>query len=137
MSIGLAKADAFFTPANHVRAGVWSAVADPNRRTAAIAQAKRQLQRLLAFENEWSDEDTTEADFPRLDLATYEQALHILENSPDIGDGSAPFPRQLATNPDAASRVAQAREQISPEALRWMLCAPEGRGASMIRLVRG
>jgi hypothetical protein len=62
---------------------------------------------------------TTGGDFPRHDLAVYEQALWSLENSPILSDGREDSPDALADDPEEDKRLALP-EILSPEARRWI-----------------
>jgi hypothetical protein len=64
-------ADQYFAEANHVAARIWNKF-DPSLRTAAAAQATRQIELLLG---------TDLPDGDNYQYAVFEQALHILRTS--------------------------------------------------------
>lgn len=76
MAINLTNADSYFT--GHVDGGTWADYSDA-RRTAAIAQAKRELSSVLG--SALSETATTDADAIRHDVAAYEYAFLLLLNS--------------------------------------------------------
>jgi len=129
MSIDITGAESYFAAGNHTKAGIWASFADvtADMKKAAIAEAKRILSRVLQRELEDPSDATDLTEFPRDDLATYEQALFILENG-QIADGSMASAKFIAgrTEPD------QARERdprlIAPAARRWLF-----RGVMMSR----
>jgi len=90
MAITRALADSYFDQDNHVLGKLWEAF-DRTDRDGAVAHAKRRLEQVRAVsyptntssspvqQTNLLDEDTTTAnDWPREDLAVYEQALHML-----------------------------------------------------------
>ena len=143
MAITRALADTYFDEGNHVLAKLWEAF-DRKDRDGAIAHAKRRLEQVRAVayptntssspveQNNLLDEDTTSAtDFPREDLACYEQALHML-----IFGTFVPLPNDHDTR--WIDRVNAIREEggdayaIAPEARRLMGWEQHG-----VRIARG
>lgn len=111
----LDSANTYFTDANHVQAAVWAAFS-LDQKTAAIAQATRVLRR-------WNDDEaldddvTADGDFPRPDLAVYEQALWILINSRAVPNGDVNGPKFMdETRGDPGA--------VAPEARRWLVKHP-------------
>ena len=119
MAISRTTADAYFAPTNHPRASVWSGFST-DERTGAIAHGKRVLARYLT--GTLDERTTTDADFPRHDLAVYEQALWSLENSPLIRAGREESADAIASDPEEpdGARVAQTAI-LAPEARRWLV----------------
>lgn len=129
MAIDLASANAYFAPSNHPRASVWSDFSTTER-TGALAHAKRVLSRYLrqSVDEAATDDD----DFPRHDLAVYEQAIWSLENSPLLRDGREEAAEALADDPEQSDGTRSASPHIvAPEAMRWLV-----RGG-IVRIGRG
>jgi hypothetical protein len=80
MAINKAGADTYFSPTTHVNAALWSNFT-PNQRTAAIAQAKRQLSRALRMDLNENEAAYTGGVYVMESYACYEQALYLLLNS--------------------------------------------------------
>lgn len=118
MAISKTTADTYFAATNHPRASAWSSFST-NERTGAIAHAKRILARYLP--GPVDETTTTDRDFPRHDLAVYEQALWSLENSPLLRSGREESADAVASDPEEpdGSRVAQTAI-LAPEARRWL-----------------
>jgi len=132
MAITLAAANTYFEDRNHPEAAIWAAF-DSDQQDAAIAQAKRLLmrQRMVPYytvsgtdpgdQTNTLDTDTTsDTDFPREDLATYEQALHILKFSDAVPDGTKTGPKWIAANIRPLREQGVDPNDIAPEARRWM-----------------
>lgn len=118
MSITKAKADDYFDKENHPRASVWEGFSNYER-TGAMAHAKRVISRYLNCSLD--EEDTVDGDFPRHDLAVYEQAIWSLENSPLVRDARSEAPEATATDPEADGGAREASADIlAPEARRWL-----------------
>jgi len=132
MAINLSGADTYFEDRNHPEAAIWQAF-DSDKQEAAITHAIRLLsrQRMVPYytvtgtdpgdqSNALDTDTTTATQFPREDLATYEQALHILKFSDAVPDGTKTGPKWIAAN------IRPLREQgvdpymIAPEARKWM-----------------
>ena len=114
--INKSNADTYFQ--SHPRGHSWSAFSDPDRE-AAIVHAKRLLSRMVR--DGLIDETTTDGDFPRHDLAVYEQALWLLQQSPSMRDGNVDAPIPEATDTEEADGVRQAQSMVvAPEARRWI-----------------
>ncbi len=118
MAITKANADTYFAATNHPRAAAWAGFSS-DERTGAIAHAKRIVSRYL---NGDLDQDATaDGDFPRHDLAVYEQALWSLENSPMLREGREEAPDALATDPEQDDRAREVQAAVlAPEARRWL-----------------
>lgn len=118
MAITKALADTYFAATNHPRSSVWLGFSN-DQRTGAVAHAKRTLARYIG---EALDTDTTtDDDFPRQDIAVYEQALWCLENSPILRDGREESPDAVASDPgqpDGARNVMP--DGVAPEARKWL-----------------
>ncbi len=119
MAIDLAGADAYFAADNHFMSEVWLQFTEDDHRTAAIASARRQLIRLLA--RDLDDTTTTDTDFPREDVATYEQALFLLRNG-FIANGDFTTPKWTLGDRDADDDGIPSPEKIGicNEAKGWI-----------------
>jgi len=127
MSIDVTGATSYFS--QHMRAQVWNGFADPQR-TAAIAHAKRVLNRAINSDIDNEPVDTTDYSF-RPDYAVYEQALWMLENGV-IANGEQSAPAFIASDPEKPDNARDSQKaMISPEAMRWLGIGP------MIHLARG
>ena len=132
MAITLALADSYFEERNHPESAIWNAF-DPAHQEGAIAQAIRVLKRVRMVPyytysgtdpsdqtNLLDTDATTDAQFPREDLATYEQALHILKFSDAVPDGTKTGPKWIAANIRPLREAGVDPNSIAPEAARWM-----------------
>jgi hypothetical protein len=128
MSASVNNAEAYFAPANHLRAAVWAKF-DETQKAGAIAHAKRILNRACTLDDIETEIDVTMEINP--EYAIYEQALYMLMNLPmDNRDGS--FAVALAADPKAEGKARKAETGlIAPEALAWLT------GGSGVELSRG
>jgi len=139
MAITRQLADDYFEPRNHVLGGLWAAF-DTEDREGAIQHSIRRLGQERAHvrrtstgdspaaQSDLIDEDTTTpSDWPREDLAVYEQALHMLIHSDAVADSTKTAPKW------AGKRIKELREEggdpnfISTEARRYMGWSSRGR----------
>lgn len=119
MAITKANADLYFAATNHPRSSIWLGFG-ANDRTGALAHAKRIVSRYLR--GSVDEEATADGDFPRHDLAVYEQALWSLENSPIIRDGRDEAPEAIADDPEETDSARMSSPDIlAPEARRWLV----------------
>ena len=136
MAITVANANAYFEPDSHVQSRIWN-MFSTEQKTAGIAQAKRVLARILLREVDETASTITQS--TREDLATYEQALYMLRNSPAIvegQDGVAGFLAQDHINPDEAAKMEAG--EICPSARRFLTSArANGRPSAIIEFARG
>jgi len=132
MAVTLAAANVYFGDRNHSEAEIWQAFSSA-KREAAITEAIRwlQSQRMQPYygisgedpsdQTNTLDTDTTTAtDFPREDLATYEQALWILKLGDAVPDGTKTGPKWFS---DARTRLLDSgfvKDQTAPMAKHWM-----------------
>ena len=132
MAVTLAAANVYFGDRNHSESAIWQAFA-PKQQEAAIAEAIRwlQSQRMQPYytvtgtdpsdQTNTLDTDTTTAtDFPREDLATYEQALWFLKLGDAVPDGTKTGPKWFS---DARTRLMDGgfvKDQTAPMAKHWM-----------------
>lgn len=128
-TIDLAGANTYFAPTNHINAPLWSAFTQ-DQKTAAIAQAKRQLSRHIQLDIE--EEDTDADKWYQPDYAAYEQALHILLKSDAVPNGEQNGPKHISTQNDSEAPRASPAGLIAPEALRWLCITP-----GTVRIMRG
>lgn len=136
MAITLATANDYFAADAHTMSEVWHSF-PAQQRTAAIAEAKRQLCRAIGRE---VDETASLITSPvREDLATYEQALFLLRNAPGVAVGGNGVPGYLAEdqrNPQQPADVAPGF--IAPVARQYLRApSPSGRVAPMVEFLRG
>jgi hypothetical protein len=110
----------YFEPENHYKAAIWSGF-DTERRTAAIATARRILARTLDRTINDDEADYIEGDRTRDEYAIYEQALWMLENG-QIADGSGSGPVPILTGATDTAGVDNkgVAGLYAPEALRWL-----------------
>lgn len=117
MAANVSNAEKYFAPTNHIRASAWARW-DPELKAAAIAQAKRILNRACDSSDIEVDIETDEAINP--EYAIYEQALHSLQNMPYANtDGSFAIVEAADPTSPTKARVPDARA-IAPEALAWL-----------------
>ena len=132
MAVTLAAANVYFGDRNHSESAIWQAFA-PKQQEAAIAEAIRwlQSQRMQPYytvtgtdpsdQTNTLDTDTTTAtDFPREDLATYEQALWFLKLGDAVPDGTKTGPKWFS---DARTLLMDGgfyKDQTAPMAKHWM-----------------
>lgn len=128
MSITKANADTYFAATNHPRASVWAAFST-NQKTGAVAHAKRIVSRYLR--SSLDETVTVDGDFPRHDLAVYEQSLWSLENSPILSDGREEAAEAIADDPEEQGNARSSSGNIlAPEARRWLA---QGGGVTLER----
>ena len=122
MTINVVNADIYFGPENHIKAAIWTGFS-PKEKAAGIAQATRLILSIMdedsAGLSAYGDED---GDFPRPDLAVYEQACYMLQASPVQADGQQAGPKWALQD-----NVDQRKDGTPPdpnalcgEALRWL-----------------
>lgn len=118
MAITLSLANKYF--AGHVMGSAWDDF-DEVDQDKAIVHATRLLQTRAG--TDWSDATTTIEDAEikeRWDLAVYEQAFHMLKNSPLPRDGETGAPRYLFGENDGQAPDQNDIEAICPAALRYI-----------------
>ena len=115
MAITKENAEVYFRSDNHTKSQKWSSFNDTEK-TAAIAQARRDITMMMDITLDDNEDDYIEGDFIRNDYAVYEQALFSLQNTVSPNEeGSGPQYEQ--TEPDA--------RMISPIARRWLGLTPQ------------
>lgn len=124
MSIDITAADAHFGTKVHIRSGIWNGF-DRDLRQSALVQARRDIERLLGEAIAAEDETSADGDFPRYDLAVFEQALWILVNSA-VANGEQTTPKWMLTgDPEARDGgeygVRMGSPGMSPTALEWLV----------------
>jgi len=128
MAIDINGADTWFGSTVHIKASIWAGFS-ATLRTAAVAQAKRFLERALAdgigygVSYELDTDATTDSDFPRHDAACYEQALWMLEHSDAVPNGQQSSPKFIAGKSSGKIKPPMP-PAIAPEALRWLVNRP-------------
>jgi hypothetical protein len=119
MSSSLSNAEAYFGAANHIKAPTWAAF-EPEVKQAAIAQAKRVLNRQARVEDIESELAVDMAGGINPEYAIYEQALWLLSNLP-MANADNSFAIVEAADPETTSKARKAQvAEISPEAIRWL-----------------
>tara|TARA_Y100000310_G_scaffold211955_1_gene212754 strand:+ start:349 stop:735 length:387 start_codon:yes stop_codon:yes gene_type:complete len=121
MAMDINGADGYFAKDNHSRAGVWGKFSSDLKK-AAIAEAKRDLTRILKRELDEPSDATDLTEFPRDDYAIFEQALYRLENSV-IADGSQATAKFIAGRTETNEVRERHTFALAPAARRWILRA--------------
>lgn len=133
MAIDVKGANAYFSPDNHSKAPVWTRYSDIQR-AGAIAEAKRDLTRVLKRALDEDEPPYAPGDGRREEYAVYEQALWRLEGSvqadPDTGDIVATLRGRQETD-DLAQGRDRSYAGIAHAAMMWL--GWDGN----VRLVRG
>ena len=124
MAINLQLADAYFDPAQHVFSHAWTGFT-PEQRQAAINHTIRDFERI--FKDDYDDSTTTSDDFPRMDLAVYEQALELLMRS-GVANGEMTAPRYTGEDPQMKRDY-----EFCPAAKAWLY----NLGGKQIEIERG
>ncbi len=106
-------ADTFFGTDNHIRAYDWTNYGD-DERTAAVAQAQRELQVWLARDLV----DPTTGDTYRDDYACFEQALFILDNT--VRTRNSETSAQRIETVDTMERDKYFGVTICPQSMRYL-----------------
>lgn len=115
----LTNAEAYFAPTNHIRAASWEAYS-PELKAAAIAQAKRVLNRIAQLSDIEDELDDTD-DYVNPEYAIYEQALWMLQNEP-MANADESFSVVGAADPETDSNARKKQTAVmAPEALRWLV----------------
>ena len=121
-----ADADTYFGVNNDIRHYEWVSFKD-GLRTAAVAQAKREIESV--FGAELTDPTKTTNAGYRPDFAVFEQALWILQTTETKFGGEQAVVIDLLKDDEA--QVAKRKEKLlSPKAQRW-LCL------NFVKMVRG
>lgn len=112
MAATLAGAEEYFAPKNHIRAASWARY-DPDQKEAAIAQAKRTLNRVCKSDDIEADIDTEAGINP--EYAIYEQALHSLMTLPMFNaQGTFASAEKEPANDKPAP-------EVGPAAVDWLI----------------
>ena len=123
-------ADQYFAEGNHIAARIWNGF-DPALRTAAFAQATRQIDALLG---------TAEIEDSAYEYACFEQALHVLITSGVSLDHDNNRPDFIPPDGEAKDGMpAGAPHEVCAAALAWIhgLGANGTRPRPVVTLVRG
>ena len=112
MAITKALADTYFVVTTHPHGQLWKDF-HTNDRTAAITYCIAHFQRI--FDENYDDDATTSTDFPRMDAAVYEQALHVLRTS-GTANGDKTAPRYTGD----AEAIFDIEFKMSPAAQQWL-----------------
>lgn len=132
MAISVDGANTYFGSSNHVKYSTWTAISN-TLRTAAITHAKRVIARFIADDTDDLDTDTTtDDDFPREDVAVYEQALWMIQQSNAVVNGEETAPKVIGAKSEGQIDQENFGWTISPEAMRFLVRYPQA-----IRLTRG
>jgi len=147
--INLENAKLYFAASSHIRASVWDKfapaaipvidpgddipVVSPDIREGAVAHALRKLTLWWPKDEVNAAVSSTDRDFPRFDLAVYEQALWMLEHGPASADGNQNAPRQIVEDQDKSKPQSRPpAPDWSPDALRYLFRRP-----ATVTLTRG
>lgn len=109
----ITEANTFFSETSHIRAYDWANYTT-NERTAALAQAKRQLE--LYLDRDLYDPAAT--DRYRDDYAQFEQALFLLDETPRTRESTSSA--QIIPTIESEERDKYYGVTISPEAMRYL-----------------
>lgn len=123
MAIDINGANEYFHPGNHLKAAIWNGF-DEDQKNAGIAQAKRMMTRLLDDSGITLDSAPSgDDDFPRPDLAVYEQACYILQCSPTLPNGEQSGPKFAMPSTGQQDRKQAPADplQICPDAIYWLV----------------
>lgn len=132
MAIDVTGANTYFGVTSHVKSSTWTAIST-NLRTAAIAHAKRVIARFINVDvSDLTTDATDDDDFPRHDVAVYEQALWMVQQSDAVVNGEASAPKVIGVKSEGAIEQNNFGWTISPEAMRFLTRFPRA-----IRLCRG
>jgi len=132
MAIDVTGANTYFGVTVHVKAATWTEVS-ANLKAAAVAHAKRVVARFLNIKVSELDADTTDDDdFPRHDVAVYEQALWMVQQSDAVVNGEESAPKVIGSKSEGAVEQENFGWTIAPEAMRFLVEYPR-----VIRLFRG
>lgn len=130
MAININQANLYFSNSNHIKHSIWADIDDDDKQ-AAIGHAKRLI--ALILDTTINESTTSDSDFPRHDIAVYEQALWMLEQSQVIPNGDETAPKFIGEkSPDDAEKKVKTGFSIAPEAARFLT-----RNPMAICLVRG
>jgi hypothetical protein len=117
MPANVQSAEAYFAPTNHIRSAHWKKF-EAEQKAAAIAQAKRILNRACRSEDIETDFETDEDSNP--EYAIYEQALYMLQNLP-MANADETFAVADAVDYESDTKTRrQDQGIIAPEARRWL-----------------
>lgn len=117
MPANVQSAEAYFAPTNHIRSAHW-AIFESEQKAAAIAQAKRILNRACRSKDIETDFETDEDSNP--EYAIYEQALYMLQNLP-MANADETFAVADAVDSESATKTRRPDQGIiAPEARRWL-----------------
>jgi hypothetical protein len=125
MAASVENSEVYFAPKNHMKAASWSGY-NEDQKAAALAHAKRVLNRAINSDDIEVDIDTTSAINP--EYAIYEQALHMLIHQPVFNAERTYASPEAAAKPDQPPADAPL---IAPEAIQWIV------GNSLTYLSRG
>ena len=131
MSASVTNAEVYFAPTNHIATSSWARY-DPEQKAAAIAQAKRVLNRAYTNRTSTSTVVDIERDLARIivwglnpEYAIYEQALFMLQNQP-MFNADETMAIAEAADPESSTKARKPNEAvIAPEALRWLTTSEE------------
>ena len=128
-SLDTTGADKYFKVGNHPGAALWND-ADASERTAAIAFANRQLERVKGAALVTPSSESSHIP-PREDYALYEQAHHVLRSNPyraNAENGGAKW--DLTAEDGRESTQPRTMRQLVKDVIYWM-------GWNDIQIVRG
>lgn len=120
MAIDISGAEAYFSKRNHIKSEIWAAF-DEDSKYAALTHAQRIIEALC---EDFDDTTSSAGDFPRYDLAVYEQACYMLQCSPVQADANKAGPK--FSMPDVNQKQSLRATPSNPyalcgEALRWLV----------------
>jgi len=128
--IDVSGADAYLTEKNHLRGRTWKRTG-ADQKSACVAHAKRLIERIVG--DDFEDATTTSDDWPRWDLAVYEQAIDMAANSDAVQNGDVASEKVVATR--VSKNKAPKRydsNRLCQSAMFWIV-----KSTSTVRLSRG
>jgi len=120
---GISDANTYYAATNHVRSYDWLNYST-NERTAALAQAKRQIEMFM----ECDAYDPQATDRYRFDYAIFEQALFLLDET--VRTKESVNSAQMVETVDTEQRDRYYGVTIAPEAMRFL-------AAKKVKIVNG
>ena len=118
LTLTLEAANAYFGDENHVQHSVWSGFAE-KQRTAALAQATRQISRMI--ETDVTAEEVDAERYYHPDRAVFEQALWLLTQSRAVPNGEQVAPHWSGSDGEAATTAeGDPPPRIHPEAMAYI-----------------
>ena len=118
VTLTITAANVYYGVENHVQSAVWTGFTEPQRK-AALAQATRQISRLLETDVAAESVDADRYYYP--DRAVFEQALWLLTQSRMVPDGEQVAPHWSGSDGEPAiAPEGNPPPRIHPEAMAYI-----------------